>query len=513
MADSSDKTASTNTTTGSGQSLVEDVLRETQALLGEIDTAESGSAPSDREADAASSMDLKSLVDRVDGLLGDLGHLAEAVESTDSSASKGLDLTLVLPPRTKAAEHVVPNLGSAGPQVDLFAAPEPESDPTEVESKPAPAGNVVLETEASASMSQPDPSAAGDTVLDDLAAALAREFDQPELVAADAAGGSSSSQPLKPAATRAGFAASPISETEFALMTAMTEEFGVEPTELPPVEDHGDPFQSLPKTRSEPSEAAKRLESLLAERLAEEYDLVESTSTSAPAVIEPETAPAEGVSETPTTVASTADATELVQSDIDAVARAEMEALEALGSDLGSDVHDGATPDPVTPGSSSPDSFSPDSVTPDPRGDDLTTAEADAESSGAAEVDTTAVTDVSEPTSPCGTDADSIVDHETQGRRRPSALVRLGACPFRVLPARFHRHATPVALSLAAWVPLAWGYAILAPKPAPARIDALPAGLHEAAADSPEVHDAPAHRHDVDESLAADASASNDDPH
>lgn len=63
-------------------------------------------------------------------------------------------------------------------------------------------------------------------------------------------------------------------------------------------------------------------------------------------------------------------------------------------------------------------------------------------------------------------------------RPGPSLLIRLGAAPFRHLPRGLHRHATPVALSLLAWVPLAWGFALLAPTPVPPRLDVLHAGLH-----------------------------------
>jgi hypothetical protein len=516
MADSSDKSTSTNATTGSGQSLVEDVLRDAQALLAETDAVDPGSAEPDPEVATASSegasIDLQSLVDRVDGLLGDLGHLAEAVESADSSASKGLDLTLVLPPKTPAAEHVVPDLGSAGPQVDLFATPEPEPEPAASEPTVPPTA-VVLETEGSAAVdSVLDPATPGDAVLDDLAAALAAEFDQPELVTTPEPVGASSAA-ASPATSGSGFKASPVSATEVALMAAMTEEFGVEPTELPPVEDEGDPFESRPASASEPSDAAKRLESLLAQRLAEEYDLIESASTTTPNVIEFEAAPAAAVPETPTTVASTADATELVQSDIDAVARAEMEALEALGSELG---HDGnerpehtektesvdhhdepESVDVVTTAAAVPEPSTVAATTPS----DAASTEPDAAPEVVDTEDTAATTETVE------TDATDVADVTTPRPaptpRGPSAFVRLGSLPFRVLPAKFHRHVTPVALSLAAWVPLAWGYAILGPKPAPPRIDVLSAGIHEPTEDphaaEPGSLDAPASHGDQTE--------------
>ncbi|MFM1832435.1 MAG: hypothetical protein RLZZ461_751, partial [Planctomycetota bacterium] len=280
MAESSDKSSSTNAATRSGQSLVEDVLREAQALLDETASDDSGSARPDLgdpdPEPSGDALDLQALVDRVDGLLGDLGHLADEVEAAEKSPSPGLDLTLVLPPKTPAPEHVVPDLGSAGPQVDLFAAPTPETSPPASEATATSPTEVVLETESVSSASTDESGSLG--LLDDLSAALAAEFDQPALVPAVTEASvpvTASSDPTVSSGSSTtsggGFAASPISATEVALMAAMTEEFGVTPTELPPVEDEGDPFASRPESSSEPSDAAKRLEALLAQRLAEEY--------------------------------------------------------------------------------------------------------------------------------------------------------------------------------------------------------------------------------------------------
>ncbi len=491
MADSSDKSSSTNATTRSGQSLVEDVLRETQALLGETETANLGTASSDLEgatdADPAEApVDLQSIVDRVDGLLGDLGHLVEEVEAAESAAPVGLDLTLVLPPATPSPEHVVPELGSEGPQVDLFAAPEPE--PAEIEESVPPPVEVVLETEASASMPESAESSAGDSMLDDLAAALAEEFDAPALVTASATGESSSTAATSSSSSGSGgsFAVSPVSDTEVALMAAMTEEFGIEPTDLPPVEDAGDPFESQAKTPSEPSDAAKRLESLLAQRLAEEYDLVESASTVGPDIIESEVDATPAALEPPAVIASSADATELVQSDIDAVARAEMEALEALGSELGDEPrehasvedvdvqrHPEATTTELDTTASTITEASVDSTESEPIAA-VVPAEATEDHGSATESETTEATTGDE------SEADDLASpRPAPSPRGPSAVVRIGALPFRLLPATLHRHVTPVAISLAAWVPIAWGYAILAPKPTPPRMDVLSAGVHE----------------------------------
>ena len=500
MAESSDKSSSTNAATRSGQSLVEDVLREAQALLDEAASDDSGSARPDLgEPDPAPSgdtLDLQALVDRVDGLLGDLGHLADEVEAAEKSSSPGLDLTLVLQPKTPAPEHVVPDLGSAGPQVDLFAAPTPET-PTASETTATSPAEVVLETESvvATAADEPEP----ESILDDLSAALAAEFDQPALVPAAAEASApvvaaSSPTPASGSASTSGggFAASPISATEVALMAAMTKEFGAEPTELPPVEDEGDPFASRPETPSEPSDAAKRLEALLAKRLAEEYDLVESASTRSPNVVEP-ASPSDAVS-MPEVVESTADATELVQSDIDAVARAEMEALEALGSDLDTSID--ASPDeaiaktealPATPVSEPVPAESRET----PVAADV--IERDEHTPVADETATAAPVELATPESTLTSeDTDVATSRPKPVRTGPSALVRIGALPFQLLPAKLHRHVTPVAISLAAWVPLAWGFAMFAPTPAPPTIDALPAGIHEsgdAAHSTPHSHD------------------------
>ncbi len=523
MAESSDKSSSTNAATRSGQSLVEDVLREAQALLDDTASDDSGSArPDSGEPDpepSGDTLDLQALVDRVDGLLGDLGHLADEVEAAEKSPSPGLDLTLVLPPKSPAPEHVVPDLGSAGPQVDLFAAPTPET-PAASEATATSPTEVVLETESVSSASTDESGSSG--LLDDLSAALAAEFDQPALVPATAEASapvavSSDSTPPSgsPSMLGGGFAASPISATEVALMAAMTEEFGVTPTELPPVEDEGDPFASRPESSSEPSDAAKRLEALLAQRLAEEYDLVESASTRSPNVVE-SASPNDAMpapTSMPEVVESTADATELVRSDIDAVARAEMEALEALGSELDTSVI--ASPNeavaeveavPAAPVTSAPEPNA-EVAEPVPTASRETPVEeravepdehtADSDTS----VEDERVESAPSESTPISEDTDAATPRPKPMRTGPSALVRIGAMPFQLLPAKLHRHVTPVAISLAAWVPLAWGFAILAPKPAPPTIDALPAGIHE----SSEAAHSTAHPHDEASGVAVPA--------
>ncbi len=472
MAEFSDNPSSTDTSTRSGQNLVEDVLREAQALLAGTEGPEGGRTASESETAAevepsGEVVDLQSLVDRVDTLLGDLGHLAEEIAAGESSTPPGLDLTLVLPPKTPVAEHIVPDLGSAGPQVDLFATPVTESESAEARETMPPPAPVVLETEMSAVSSDPGESAGSDSMLDDLAAALAEEFDQPRL-----AGSTESSSPAAAAAgssSGASFAVRSISETEVALMAAMTEEFGAAPTDLSPIEDEGDPFASRPETPAEPSDAAKRLEALLAQRLSEEYDLVESASTSTPKVVESETEPTNSIVESPDVLESTADVGDLVQSDIDAVARAEMEALEALGSELGHS-RDAIEIDPATDVTESSTETIVAAI--EPESSAMATAEPESTSEP-----------IDESTSESEIDADAdvtVTPRPVPMVEGPSAIVRLGSLPFRVLPATLHRHVTPVALSLAAWVPLAWGFAILGPRPAPPTVDALPAGIHAA---------------------------------
>ena len=523
MAESSDKSSSTNAATRSGQSLVEDVLREAQALLDEAASDDSGSARPDLgdpdPEPSGDALDLQALVDRVDGLLGDLGHLADEVEAAEKSPSPGLDLTLVLPPKSPAPEHVVPDLGSAGPQVDLFAAPTTET-PAASEATATSPTEVVLETESVSSASTDESGSSG--ILDDLSAALAAEFDQPALVPAVTEASTPVTAPSDPTVSSGssttsggGFAASPISATEVALMAAMTEEFGVTPTELPPVEDEGDPFASRPESSSEPSDAAKRLEALLAQRLAEEYDLVETASTRSPNVVE-SASPNDAMpapTSMPEVVESTADATELVQSDIDAVARAEMEALEALGSELDTSVD--ASPNEavaeveaalVAPVASAPEPNA-EVAEPVPTASRETPVEeravepdehtADSDTS----VEDERVESAPSESTPISEDSDAATPRPKPVRTGPSVLVRIGALPFQLLPARLHRHVTPVAISLAAWVPLAWGFAILAPKPAPPTIDALPAGIHE----SSEAAHSTAHPHDEASDVAVPA--------
>jgi hypothetical protein len=495
MADSSENLPSTDTSSGSGQSLVEDVLREAQALLAETGPVDAQAAPapsrSPEEVEAGAvgeAVDLQSLVDRVDGLLSDLGHLAQEIQSAETSPSPGLDLTLVLPARTPEAEHLVPDLGPAGPQVDLFAASPPESGSGDAAGPLTPPAEVVLETEASATMSDPTASAGTREVLDDLAEALAAEFDQSDLVSPTPSGRADSVVSKDPK-VEGGFIASPISATEVALMAAMTEEFGTSPRDLPPLEDEGDPFASRPETPSEPSEAARRIEAMLAERLAEEYDLVESAAGSTPNIVDSQ---AESNS-TANIAESTDDVLDLVQSDIDAVARAELEAIDALGEldSVAGSYDERVSTDPLSK-----------SVSEHPQ--DVTESDPDIVPPTAITVpaEPDAVSIIDEPTElPSATDhdlgedaADPPLPRPAPTVRGPSALIRLGSLPFRILPTKFHRHVTPVAISLAAWIPLAWGYAILGPEPVPPKIEVLSAGLQApddaATAAAPGSHDA-----------------------
>ncbi len=486
MGDSREHPLPTDAETGSGQSLVEDVLRDAQALLGGPEAE--GAAPADAPSAEPEAFDLQSVVDRVDGLLGDFDHLTEEIESVDASAA-GLDLTLVLPPRAPEPEDVVPDLGSAGPQVDLFATPAPADPTPEPDVGSGDPTEVVLETE-----SPIETATAAEELLQDLSAALSDEFDRSER----SADGSSESPPqasIMESGADVARDATPVSATEVALMAAMTEEFGAEPGDLAPMRDEGDPFESRPETPVEPSDAAKRLEALLAERLAEEYGLVESVSAE--------------LASPPEMDGSTDDETSRLQSDIDAVTRAEMAALEALGTDLDADPDRGSgTGDP-----SSSDAED-DPADPEPSGVSMRASDSMiASSEPGTMVEESSPGDASTDAADRASDAEPITsDHAMEDRpipvrSGPSALVRLGALPFRVLPARFHRHVTPIAISLAAWVPLAWGYAILAPKPSPPSIDVLPAGLHlspSSPSETAEAADGTSDANDTDGAASAD---------
>ncbi len=493
MAESPSESDATEASAESPQDLVEDVLREAQALLDAPDAGNPEAAlVADDPAPASESseaVDVEGLVARVDSLLGDLGHLVEDVESVeDSVAAAGLDLTLVLPKTSPSPDDVIPDHGSAGPQVDLFATPEePQAAPEVI----SPESEVVLETEASSEIESPTSTSDETAMLDDLTTALAEEFSQ----ATDEA--SSEEEVGTPTSDI-------VSETEDALLDAMAEEFGREPTELPPLEDEGDPFASSSTPSAEPSDAARRLEALLANRLAEEFEMVEKAATTTPKVIESQVEKVEEV--------------QLAQSDVDAVARAEMEALEALGSHIDTEVD---LPDRQEhledPGEPSIDSIetvrqSESSVAVDEEfaaeGDETTANEAiesttssdepavaaetceeiaedgiEFEDSteivpGVAESSTdTETVEASDGVTETVVTIESRNDRPKPGNAGSSALVRFGAAPFRFVPKSLHRHATPVALSLVAWVPLAWGFAILAPDPEPPKIEVLRTGF------------------------------------
>lgn len=63
-----------------------------------------------------------------------------------------------------------------------------------------------------------------------------------------------------------------------------------------------------------------------------------------------------------------------------------------------------------------------------------------------------------------------------------SRLVAIATLPYRVLPPSTHAFVTPLALSLALWVPVAWTFAILGPNPAAGDADVLQPGFGGGAA-------------------------------
>ena len=60
---------------------------------------------------------------------------------------------------------------------------------------------------------------------------------------------------------------------------------------------------------------------------------------------------------------------------------------------------------------------------------------------------------------------------------RESLLVTISALPYRFLPGSLHPFMTPLALSLALWVPIAWTFAILGPTPTPGAARVLQPGF------------------------------------
>jgi hypothetical protein len=399
--------------------LVQSVLADARELL---ETLEGGNAEDEVDspesslpvAEKAFDPDsVAAVLDRVEHLVDDFDHLDDAVE--DQPRSEAFDLTAVASKPPPSPDERVPSHGPNGPEVDLFAA-EPVVEPsTEPPMNPALGFEMAVEEEDPVSEAGPPP---------------------------------------------------PISATS-------------EP-----------PMPGTPEEESESSEdAAVRLEQLLADRLAEEYDVVEDLVQQQPVAQE---AADEGTPEAETVVNEA-----MIDSNEPAV-RTEFESIEPTDHELGlsstrvipaSEVQPvemasiPGEPEPSQPAAMStikddvggPETAVMDRVEAEASTDPVDPGESEA--SGPIEASTNEVSTAPSELEDGAADEDPEGDQPSTEAENGSVLLSIATLPYRILPESFHRFVTPLALSLAIWVPITWTFAVVDPQPSSAAMETLQPGF------------------------------------
>ena len=428
------------------EDLVQSVLADARELLetfGDPDS-EGIAAPANpvpaSEEEAFDPAAVEAVLDRVGHLVDDLDHVDDAVE--EAPRSEPFDLTAVVPPPPVAGDEQVPNPGPNGPQVDLFA-----TEPVPKTSEEPIAANPTLDF-------QENNPAVEDTV--------------PSPTLMDAAEGEQTAAP------------------------------GDEPRD----------------------EAAMRLEKLLANRLAEEYGSVEDLKRQKPSI--PESNP---VAEAPSTPIVTGDSA----ASEEPTGGSEITSIKTDDNEVGissTRVISAEDPEPVEmttlpdeSGESEPvrmETLEGGSEEPTPA-EMVRVEESIDQPAEAQPVDQTPVADETPveteahapPANPESQDESATVTREAETTKvddasmdqqpepemslvanRESFLVVIGSLPYRFLPKALHPFMTPLALSLALWVPFAWAFAFLGPTSAPGASGVLQAGFEGRTAEDEVVHDA-----------------------
>ena len=423
--------------------LIESVLAEAGQLLDESPDP----APPSTDDSLEAAVDLEAVLDQVESLVNEV-----AVEAVESEEPGAFDLTMVATESPVEPDDQVPDLGPDGPAVDLFAETPVTSEPSAEE---APNPKIILDSEDS---------------------------------------------------------------IEEALSTAMTREFGEAPVVLSPMAPTDDPFEGAAPSTPPPNDAARRLERLLADRLAEEYDSVEELGRHQPVVEDSqagESTPSEmikirggeepvstnGPTEVPMINEFAEDADQQptrapMVTESNAIEQsAQVDFVEASPPPESSPVPDVAieesvghpelvVEDPDLAVSVAPTSEPEiESVHPDPdesesEVDDVSDASAlDSEVEDEPEIDAASF------------DEERPRPVKSASRTRP--LLAVATIPYRILPKTAHHLVTPLAISLAAWVPITWGYTILAPTPNPEATSVLRAGFNSGSEAEPIVESIP----------------------
>ena len=423
------------------EDLVQSVLAEAAELLDGHSDADSNSHDDHSET---ARVDLNAVLDQVEALVNDVTS-----ESEPSGVPGAFDLTAVADEAPKEPIDQVPDLGPEGPVADLFA---------EAPAEPPPSNETLLNPQI--------------------------VFDSEDSI-------------------------------EEAVSMAMTREFGQEPPVLPSVEPVGDPFEAGTPSSPPPTDAARRLERLLADRLAEEFESVEGVGRQKAAVED-----SLGMEPTPADMITirgaddsegSADPNEVsVMNEFP-----EDPSVEPMRSPVVTEsnaVEQAARVEFVEP--SMPFETSPvaDLVVEDSAGHpELTVEEPELDESttiASEPVPESSPRPAEVPEAPevaeVAQSVDEVEDEDTvepdvreedrprpqNARSRNRPLLTAATIPYRILPKNVHRLVTPLAISLAAWVPITWGYTLLAPTPVPEPTNVLRAGFDSAS--RPDVPASPA---------------------
>ena len=428
------------------EDLVQSVLSEARELL---DTLENeGSEGDPTPTDVISTVDqdafdreaVEAVLDRVGHLVDDLDHIDDAVE--EAPRSEPFDLTAVVPPPPVAPDALVPNPGPNGPEVDLFAT-------------------------------EPVPTTAEETVV----ANPTLDFQEND------------------------------SELEETVPT-------------PTLMDAAEVEQTGASGDEPKDEAAMRLEKLLANRLAEEYGSVEDLKQRKSGVLESNPVVEES---------STSIVTDGPGAPEEPPGGSEITSIKTDDNEVGissTRVISAEDPEPVEmttlpdeSGESEPvrmETLEGGSEEPTPA-EMVRLEESIDQPAEAQPVDQTPVADETPveteahapPANPESEDESATVTREAETIKvddasmdqqpepemslvanRESFLVVIGSLPYRFLPKALHPFMTPLALSLALWVPFAWAFAFLGPTSAPGASGVLQPGFEGRTAQDEVVHDA-----------------------
>ena len=400
--------------------LVQSVLADARELLetlGGGNAEDAVESPESRPPVAETAFDpdsVAAVLDRVEHLVDDFDHLDDAVEN--QPRSEAFDLTAVASKPPPSPDERIPSHGPNGPEVDLFAA-EPVVEP-------------------------------------------------------------STEPPMNPT-------------LGFEMAIEEEEDPGSEVGPPPPLSATSEPpMPGTPEEENDSSEdAAVRLEQLLADRLAEEYDVVEDLVQQQPAV---EEAADDGTPEAETVV------NEAMSDSSEPAVRTEFESIEPTDHELGlsstrvipaSEIQSvemasiPGEPEPSQPAAMS--TIKDDVGGPEPAVMDRVEAEGltdpidpdESEASGPIEASTNEVSTAPSEPEDGAADEDPEGDQPSTEVETGSVLLSIATLPYRILPESFHRFVTPLALSLAIWVPITWTFAVVDPQPSSAAMETLQPGF------------------------------------